>query len=115
MDKDISNAVCITGHKVCGIGLKCDIAAIGADGGVIAMMVSLNTGTIHTYPSSYSCLPVMDKDVIATVCITGHKVCGIGLKCDIAAICADGGVIAITVPLDTGAFHTHPRRYAGAG
>ncbi|MCJ7575903.1 MAG: hypothetical protein MUO80_04395, partial [Dehalococcoidia bacterium] len=98
VDEDVCVTVGVAGHQVRGVGREGDVAAVSADGGVIALVIPLAAVGGDAHPLRDPGLPVVDEDVCVTVGVAEYQVGGAGLEGDIAAVGTDGGELACAIP-----------------
>ncbi len=96
--EDVISEVGVVRNKVSGAGVEGHIAAIGANGRAIAIAVPLGAAAVHAHALDGPSLAVAYEDVPLPVGVAGDKVRRTGRESDVAAVGADGRLLASAAP-----------------
>jgi len=99
MYEDIPHALGVPGHQVGGRGREGYVTPIGADRGLIAVTIPLGAAGGQAYPFDLAGLSVMHEDIPRAVAVPGHQIRGGRREGHVPPVGAEGGEVAVEVPL----------------
>ena len=110
--EDVAGAVGVAADQIAGIAVKCHIAAVGADRGLLRNAVALHPRCADAHPRRRPLLQIAQEDVGPVVSIAADQVAGKTEKGYVAAVGADRGLRRTGVALQARFAEAHPRRRA---
>src|SRR3972149_5695723 len=113
MDEDVLLPIGVARYQVVGLGGEGHEAAIGAHGGILTFLLTLQAIARDADPRGLSRPPVMEEDVRGAVGVAWHEVVSPRLEGQVAAVGTYRSSAASVVGLLAGARDAHPFRFAG--
>jgi len=85
--------------KIAGLARKRHVAPVAADTRVVRGRIALDTRAVGADACRHATDKVLDEDVLATVCISRHKIASLALKRHITTVAADARAARVRIAL----------------
>jgi len=99
LDEDVLATVCISRHEIASLARKRHIASVAADTRSVRVRIALHPRAVRADACRHATDKVLDEDVLATVCISRHKIASLALKRHITTVAADARAARVRIAL----------------
>ena len=106
-DEDVGPTVGVVRHQVLGVRAERDVTSVRADARPVAVQDSLRAGGRDAHALDRVRVPIVAKDVGCLVRVACDEVGCKGLERHVASVRADGGIVAMAVPLGAAGAQAH--------